>query len=162
MINLDNIKSSWQKTQRDLITAHGQYVTIYYKPTVSGTASGYDNFFGESMSPMSPEDRTGVTTSTGTAFVVSGIIYNNPGGMKNEDGTQVMPIGKFEPNSVLFTCLDGSATVSGVNKFDNCKYVVLSNDSTIRYQVLGEQKDGLVDTYVRHVFLGRSTVESNS
>jgi hypothetical protein len=152
---------SWQNTEAALIKAHGHYVTIYYKERVVGSSSQFDSFLGESMDPKNPETRSGVTTSTGTAYVVSGIIFHNPHGMSNEDATLVMPIGEYEPDSVIFKCIMSHAIIGGVNKFDQSKYVVLNTDPVRRYQVLGTQKDGLGDPYLLYVHLGRSTVEAN-
>jgi hypothetical protein len=148
-----------QKIQRDLVAAHGHYITIHYKPTTTGQSPTYDEFFKESTFPLTPETSGGVTVTTGVARVVPGIIYHNPGSMVDKDGTVIMPIGRFEPDSVIFTCLLEDVLVSGVSLLDNSKYVVLSTDSSHRYQVTGQQKDGLLNPFVLHVYLGHSTVD---
>lgn len=160
-MNLTRVISAWQKAERELIRAHGHYVTIYYKPYTTGSSVNYDGFFGEAINSKTPDTVSGVTTTTGTPFVVSGIIYANPRGMSNEDSIMVMPIGQYEPDSVIFKCVLTEAYLAGVNKFDQSKYVVLSTDTTRRYQVLGTQRDGLGDAYVLYVHLGHSTVEGN-
>jgi len=155
------LETIWQDKQDEAILTAGQYITIYYPETVSGTSATYDTFFGESVDPNNPDLRSGVTTSTGVAFVISGIIYYGQGSLSLADHEIYhLPIGRFEPGQVVFTCRITDVISSGINKLEQSKYVILSTDSD-KYIIQGYQKAGLINPYVYHVWLGKSNIESN-
>lgn len=157
-MDLSRIGKYWQAFEDKLIASAGQAATIYYFTYMTGTGPSYDSHFKESFDPTRPDDFGDVSAVSGAPQTLPGIVYPNLFSVSNDDPILVTAVGRYEPDTVVFKCRLSDAIISGINLFDNSKYVILSTDSDRRFEVLGYQRDGLSGPYVLYVFLGRSSV----
>lgn len=155
---LDSLATLWQTNVNRFYTESNDKVTIYYKPTRTGSNVRYDEFHNESTDPANPSS-IGVTEDPADTEIVYGKVHLDLYGASigGAEADQQIEIGKFSQSDALITCLLSAVQTSAADepirtKFHTSTYVIVDKDKQ-RYKVDGIKTRGMAGSYLVDVFV---------
>jgi len=155
---IDSLASLWESNVNRFYTDSNDKVTIYYKPTRTGSIVRFDEFYNESTNPANPSNIGVTETETNTVEAYGKVHLDLYGAsIGGAEADQQIEIGKFSQSDALVTCLLSGVKTSAASEpirtsFHSATYVVIDKDKQ-RYKVDGIKTRGMAGSYLVDVFL---------